>query len=413
MAGIVRPTREEFLHWIWLSEKQGIRPSSKIKFFRELGGIEGIFNADKKTLSALNIGSEKEARTLLDKSLEKAEEILKICESKDIRLLNYSEEAYPEELKRAYDPPLTLYLRGEEIDFNSSFLLTLAGTRSASDYGMALAESLGRDAALSGVVLVSGLGRGIDEKSAETCIAHGGVCIGVLGTAIDAYEGKGLYDEIMRRGLILSEYAPLVRTLPANFRARNRILAGLSSALCIVEAPEKSGALLLADEAISQGKEVFVCPSNFGSKSGAGSNALLKDGASLLSSFRDIIDEFREQYPKQFKESDGAEFSMPKLSNAKSKAPVKAANRGRLVDKGVDKAGEGAYIELREQLNRLPELQLKIVSALGSESVHIDEISDRLEEPVYKITAELTLMQIKGLVKRENGNRYKLNVVYK
>ena len=107
-----------------------------------------------------------------------------------------------------------------------------------------------------------------------------------MGTVIDSSDSKGLYDKIMRNGLLVSEYAPGAKTLAANFRARNRILAGLSSALCIVEAPEKSGALLLADEALSQGKEIFVCPSNFGSKSG-GSNALLKDGASLLSSFWD------------------------------------------------------------------------------------------------------------------------------
>lgn len=413
MAELAKPNRDELLHWIWLSEKQSIRPSTKIRLFRELGGIEEIFSADKKTLSALNIGSKKEIETLLDKSLERAERILAICENRGIRLLNYSEKSYPNELKRAYDPPLTLYLRGEKIDFNSMFLLTIAGTRSASDYGLALAEGLGRSAALSGTVLVSGLGRGIDERSAESCIACGGICIGVLGTAIDSSDGKEIYDKIMQKGLVVSEYAPLSRTLPANFRARNRILAGLSSALCVVEAPEKSGALLLADEAISQGKEVFVCPSNFGSKSGAGSNALLKDGANLLSSFSDIIEEYKELYPNQLKESIEAEISVTKSSDSKAEVPEKTLNKEHFCDKSVDKAGGGAYIELREQLEKLPELQLKIVSALGSESVHIDDISDRLGIPVYKITAELTLMQIKGLVVRENSNRYKLNVVYK
>lgn len=412
MAELNKLGRNELLRWVWISDKQSVRPSTKIRLFRESGGIEEIFNADKKTLSALNIGSKKEIDFLLDKSLERAERILTICEEKGIRLLNYSEEDYPNELKRAYDPPLTLYLRGEKIDFNSMFMLTIAGTRSASNYGLALAEGLGRSAALSGMVLVSGLGRGIDESSAKSCIACGGICIGVLGTAIDSNDSKGLYDKIIQKGLVVSEYAPLSRTLPANFRARNRILAGLSSALCIVEAPEKSGALLLADEAISQGKEVFVCPSNFGSKSGEGSNALLKDGANLLSSFSDIIEEYKELYPNQLKSIE-AEISLTKNSDYRGVVSEKTAKKEHSCDKSVDKAGGGAYIELREQLKKLPELQLKIVSALGNESVHIDDISDRLGIPVYKITAELTLMQIKGLVKRENSNRYKLNVVYK
>lgn len=108
-----------------------------------------------------------------------------------------------------------------------------------------------------------------------------------------------------------------------------------------------------------------------------------------------------------------SEFPMSESLDLKTKPPNKTANREPSFDKSVDKAKSEAYIELRGQLEKLPELQLKIVSALGNDSVHIDEISDRLGVPVYKITAELTLMQIKGLVKREHGNRYKLNVVYK
>lgn len=413
MAELAKPNKGMLLRWLWLSEKQSVRPSVKIRLFRELGGIEEIYMADKKNLSAFNIGSKKELQLLLDKNLKRAEEILCVCNEKNIKILNFSDENYPNELKRAYDPPLTLYLRGREIDLNSMFLLTIAGTRSASNYGIALAESLGRDAALSGTVLVSGLTRGIDERSAEACIDYGGSCIGVLGTVIDSSDSKGFYDKIMRNGLLVSEYAPGAKTLAANFRARNRILAGLSSALCIVEAPEKSGALLLADETLSQGKEIFVCPSNFGSKSGAGSNALLKDGASLLSSFWDIIEEFKELYPNQLKMKPESEFPTSESLDLKTKLPNKTANREPSFDKSVDKAKSEAYIELRGQLEKLPELQLKIVSALGNDSVHIDEISDRLGVPVYKITAELTLMQIKGLVKREHGNRYKLNVVYK
>lgn len=412
MAGLGNPDIKKLLLWAWLSDKQSIRPLTKIRLFGELGGIEEIFRADKRALSSLNIASEREVNALLDKSLERAEKILYVCESNGMRLLNYSDDSYPNELKRAYDPPLTIYLKGQEIDFNSMFLLTIAGTRSASDYGLDLAEKLGEAAALSGTVLVSGLTRGIDEQSAESCIDCGGVCVGVLGTPIAESDEKRLYYKITQKGLLISEYSPIAMTVPANFRARNRILAGLSSALCIVEAPEKSGALLLADEAASQGKEVFVCPSNFGSKSGAGSNNLLKDGASIIGSFSDITETYIEFYPNQLKENTQKIFES-KYAVSNTKGSEKAADKDESCCKGVDKEADGAYIELREQLKKLPELQLKIISALGNESAHIDEISEKTGVPVYKINAELTLMQIKGLVIRENSNRYRLNVVYK
>lgn len=403
----------ELLYWLWLSAKLGVRPSVKMKLFRELGGVAEIFHTERSAFDTLNIGSQKERGALSDKSLMAAEDILRACEEKNISVINFTDEGYPDELRRAYDPPLTLYARGRQIDFNSMFLLTIAGTRSASDYGIKLAAQLGRNAALSGSILVSGLTRGIDEKSAAAFINAGGVCAGVLGTAIDAGDSGGLHEMVLQKGMLISEYPPGARTLPANFRARNRLLAGLPAALCVVEAPEKSGALLLADEAISQGKEVFVCPSNFGSVSGAGSNSLLKDGANLLSSFWDITDGYRELYPEQLRARPEKELSRADIADPVSSASADMRDKSKRREKSVDKAESGAYIELREQLDGLPELQLRVISALGKESLHVDDIADKLEIPIHKISAELTLMQIKGLVKRENGNRYRLNVVYK
>jgi len=116
MAELAKPNKDMLLRWLWLSEKQGVRPSVKIRLFRGLGGIEEVYRADKKVLSVLNIGSKKELQLLLDKNLKRAEEILCVCNEKNIKILNFSDENYPNELKRAYDPPLTLYLRGREID---------------------------------------------------------------------------------------------------------------------------------------------------------------------------------------------------------------------------------------------------------------------------------------------------------
>lgn len=176
-------------------------------------------------------------------------------------------------------------MRGREIDLNSMFLLTIAGTRSASTYGIALAESFGRDAALSGTVLVSGLTRGIDERSAEACIGYGGSCIGVLGTVIDSSDSKGLYDKIIRNGLLVSEYAPGAKTLAANFRARNRILAGLSSALCIVEAPEKAELCCLQMRRYHRVKRFLSALQISGQKAGRGQTLCLKTAQAFSAHF--------------------------------------------------------------------------------------------------------------------------------
>ncbi len=212
----------------------------------------------------------------------------------DVRVLE--RRGFPPLLRAIYDPPPRLYVRGAaEDDVLARQTVAVVGARSCSPYGAHVARRLGRELAAAGLVVVSGLARGIDGETHRGALEAGGVTVAVLGCGIDR-DYPAAHSELARRiretGLVVSEYEPGVEPAPWRFPARNRIIAGLSSATVVVEARERSGALITADLALEEGRDVFAVPGEITSALSAGTNALLKLGAAPCTGAGDVLELF-------------------------------------------------------------------------------------------------------------------------
>jgi DNA processing protein len=213
-----------------------------------------------------------------------------------LRFVGRSEESFPPLLRELHDPPPGLFLRGTaEAALLSQAAVAIVGARACSSYGSQVARALGRELAAGGLVVVSGLARGVDGEAHRGALDAGGATVAVLGCGIDR-DYPAAHTQLARgiseNGLVVSEYAPGVEPAPWRFPARNRIIAGLAAATVIVEARERSGALITADFALEAGRDVFAVPGEITSALAAGTNALLRLGATPLTRSVDVLELF-------------------------------------------------------------------------------------------------------------------------
>jgi DNA processing protein len=216
--------------------------------------------------------------------------------SSPIRLVRRRDPSFPPLLAAIHDPPAALFVRGpSETAILSGPSVAVVGARSCSAYGRSVARSLGRDLAAAGLVVVSGMARGIDSDAHRGALDAGGVTVAVLGCGIDRdYPAAhaALARRVCERGLVVSEYEPGVEPAPWRFPARNRIIAGLCGATVVVEARERSGALITADFALEEGRDVLAVPGEITSLLSAGTNALLRLGATPVTRAEDVLELF-------------------------------------------------------------------------------------------------------------------------
>jgi DNA processing protein len=212
------------------------------------------------------------------------------------RFLARSAPGFPPLLHAIHDPPPGLFLRGEaDAALLARPAVAIVGARACSAYGRQIARSIGRELAAAGLVVVSGLARGVDAEAHRGALEASGATVAVLGCGIDRdypAANRELARQVAETGLVVSEYAPGVEPAPWRFPARNRIVAGLCAATVVVEARERSGALITADFALEEGREVFAVPGEITSALSAGSNALLRLGATPLTSARDVLESY-------------------------------------------------------------------------------------------------------------------------
>jgi DNA processing protein len=213
-----------------------------------------------------------------------------------IRWLGRSDDAFPQALRSIFDPPPGLFLRGGgDFEVLDRPAVAVVGARACSAYGSHVARAFGRELASAGLVVVSGMARGVDGEAHRGALDAGGTTVAVLGCGVDR-DYPAAHAELARRigaaGLIVSEYPPGVEPSPWRFPARNRIVAGLAQATVVVEARERSGALITADLALEEGREVYTVPGEITSALSAGTNALLRLGATAVTSSADVLESF-------------------------------------------------------------------------------------------------------------------------
>jgi DNA processing protein len=250
----------------------------------ELQGIEGL---DKDVIASLAAFSEWQ---------QVREEVRRVHDA-GVTVIPFADARYPERLRAIADPPPVLYAKGN-LRPEDDKAVAVVGSRSASDYGRRVARDLCHGLATLGFTVVSGMARGIDGTAHESALNSGGRTIAVLGSGVDcAYppEHKDLYQRIIERGAVISEYPLGTRPVAFNFPARNRLIAGLSLGVVVVEATEKSGSLITARLAAEQGREVFAVPGEVGSSRSRGAHRLIRQGAKLVERVEDIVEEIAPQ----------------------------------------------------------------------------------------------------------------------
>ena len=272
----------------------GIGSSIQRRLLETCPELSEIYTLGANTLANLGAPPESAEAIAARHYRSMSEEILDWCGRERCRLLLRGRQEYPSILNEIYDPPLVLYARGDPSALEAA-AVAIVGTRKPTPYGLQMAEGLACDLASRGVVVVSGLARGIDAAAHRGCLDANGRTIAVLGCGIDVTyprEHRRLTERILERGLTLSEFPPGTSPAPQNFPVRNRIISGLSLGTLIVEASEYSGSLITARLAMEQNREVLAIPGNLTSPRSFGPNFLIKQGAKLVQSWRDIVEEF-------------------------------------------------------------------------------------------------------------------------
>ena len=298
-------------YWIWLSQRTGIGNKAKLELVGHFGSAAALWQA--QDYSALDL-SETAKKSLQDKDLSEAEHALWQCRNLGISVLCAGDEAYPRRLRNIADPPIVLYYKGTLPAFDREAVVGVVGTRRASAYGMMAAERISRQIAERGGVVVSGLAAGIDAQAGWGAIHGGGCTVAVLGGGVDVVypaTNLDLHRAVEQQGCILSEYPPGTKPTKWTFPQRNRIVSGLSCAILVVEAPEKSGTMITARYASEQGRDVFVVPGHIDSPFCAGSNALLRDGARLATCGWDILREYQGLFPDKLEKQASAPAAQP------------------------------------------------------------------------------------------------------
>ncbi len=282
---------------IWFSLRVGVANPAFIPLLEAYTPYE-LFSMGEDDINALPC-DEKLKQALCDKNLEESSRIRQYCRTNGVGILFWQEESYPISLKSLKDPPLLLYYKGNLPDLNFRLCLAVVGTRSMSEYGKRMAYKIGYELSAVGAVVVSGLALGIDAVAAAGAIAAEGSTVAVLGCGIDVVYPpvhQTLMKEVMKRGVIMTEYPPATRPIGYHFPQRNRIISGLSQGTVVVEAGEKSGALITADHAYQQGRQLFAVPGNVGDDHATGTNRLLYEGVTMVLKPKDILDSYAFLY---------------------------------------------------------------------------------------------------------------------
>ena len=351
--------------WLAFSHVRGMGAVRFRKLLSYFGSLSLAWEAPENTLVAAGmteklILSLRESRKNFDPV-----KLQSLIDSKGIRVLTWQDESYPPYLLEIAQPPPVLYVLGELCEADN-LAMAIVGTRHVTSYGKQLCHDTASYLAGHGITIVSGLARGVDAIAHKAALQIGGRTIAVLGSGVDVIyppEHRNLAEAIIKSGAIISDYPPGTKPEGINFPPRNRIISGLSRGTIVIEAGERSGALITAKFAVEQGRDVFAVPGSVLSPMSRGTNALIGEGAIPMTNPATIVSH---------------------LGIEKQKLPQK-----------------------NEKLDLSPQ-ERRVYEALGNETIHVDDLCARLDMPIEKLNATLTMMQLKGVIVQEAGQEYRV-----
>ena len=283
---------EKKKYWIWLSCIKGLGSKRKQILLKRYKTPEKIYNLKKEEILQNKGFNEKLAETIICKeNRENIEKQIECLQRQNIKILTIEDEEYPKILKNIYDYPVSIYVKGNGTILNAP-AIGIVGCRESSPYGEKVAQYFAYHLSKRKINIISGLAKGIDSQSHIGAIKAKGITIGVVGNGLDMVypkENQYLYDKIIKEnGAIISEYPLGTKPEKMNFPARNRIISGMSKGILVIEAKKKSGTLITVDFALEQGKDVYVVPGNIDEINSVGTNDLIKQGAQMVTTYRDI-----------------------------------------------------------------------------------------------------------------------------
>ena len=406
-------------HWIWLTTRPGIGSKTVQALIEHFDSPEHVYFATEAELRACGFLTEREISGAMNKNIAEARRIVETCAENGFRIITIKDAEYPERLRNIYDPPTLLYIAGVLPQIDDEAAIAVVGTRKCTPYGIRTAEKMGYELARAGGLVVSGLARGIDSAAAKGALRAGGSVIGVLGTGVDVVyppENRALFKDVMTVGALISEYPPGTTATRGSFPARNRIMSGISVGVVVIEAPKRSGALITASRALEQGRDVFAVPGNVDADACVGSNELLREGALVAMSGRDVMAEYAARFPEKFGLALKNEFvelgekEAERLVKNELEYVRKPINREKKV---IDNEKSVDYIDLVIEKGTLSENEQKILSVLTEPEMQVDDIILESELPASAVLSALTLLQIKGAVRQSSGKRFTLAAVVK
>jgi DNA processing protein len=304
--------------WLALALTPSLGAIRSRKLVEHFGGIDAVFNASLTELEAAGLRAEAAQSIALGKSFEAAEEELMRAASGGAEILTFDDPAYPPNLRNIYDPPVALYVKGS-MEALAAPGVAVVGTRHPTPYGIGMAQRLACDLASRGLVIFSGMARGVDTCAHKGALEGKGRTVAVWGTGVDvAYprENKKLAEQIVASGgTIVSEFAMGTFAAPQNFPIRNRIISGLAIGVLVVEAGEYSGTRITARNALEQSRDVYAVPGNVTNRQSWGPNTLIKQGAKLVATWEDVWEEMPPQVKAPLQDRERRESSAPETAS--------------------------------------------------------------------------------------------------
>ena len=359
-------------YWIGLNMVLGVGKTLSHRLVKAFGSPNKVFYASRKELMGVERVGDKVARQILDFDLERSiEREYQLVERRNVQILTIDDPQYPFLLKSIYDPPPVIYYKGTFLD-ERSVPLAVVGTRKASSYGKMAAEKLCAALSEMGVCIVSGMARGIDTIAHKSALKLGNPTVAVFGCGLEyTYppESGSLRRQIEEQGAVISEFPMSTKPDRNNFPARNRVISGLSHGTLVVEAGEKSGALITAQFALEQGREVFAVPGNIYSPESRGTHALLKMGAKLTDSPEAVVEELSDSVMELLKERK-------------------------------NKVLESIPLNPKEE---------HLMSLMSVQEQHIDRVIENSHLSPAEVSATLVTLELKGVIRQTDGKMFTMN----
>ncbi len=401
------------IYWIWLTTRKGVGATMALRLLDVFVTPQRVYYGEDSDYEGIEGMTPFLMKSLGDKHLEEANEILGRCDQLNIQMMTIQDADYPERLRQIDDPPPMLYFKGRRMRFDEQVAIGMVGAREATDYGILSAGKLALEIARGGGLVVSGMAQGVDSAAIRGALKGGGQVVSVLAGGIDKifpYESRFLYQDVAAVGMLLSEYPPGTPHMGAHFPVRNRIISGLSLGVIAVECQVQSGTMITVRRALDQNRDVFAVPGNIDAPMSRGPNWLIRQGARLVTCGEDVLEEYRNIYPTKIPETRPMEAEvlearlgdLPQTTAlAKKKAEQAAATAPQLP---VDSPRE--FVPAAIQRDRFTDDELAILRALGDASCTADDLVEKTQVPTRRVLSALTMLQVRGQVEEQPGRRF-------